>query len=145
MPRLIEHIDAIARQKQRAVLYVAFHRPASERQEDEEIFRQFDVNWKTLPIRQQIITWLDAQGIRWQCCGDFANPNVMMGYRGQLYLDVPYETSLPAYQLLKNFLETPDGNMRFPEVTFGYCPLEKAMENAAHDAPGFWAHWADTF
>ena len=30
MPELIEHIDAIARQKQRAVLYLEFHRDASD-------------------------------------------------------------------------------------------------------------------
>ena len=32
-----------------------------------------------------------------------------------------------------------------PEVTFFYCPLDKAMENAAHDEPGFWQRWAENF
>ena len=35
-----------------------------------------------LPIRQQIIGWLDAQGIGWQVCGHFADVGLMMGYRG---------------------------------------------------------------
>ena len=36
MPMLIEHLDAIARQKQRDVLYVVFHHPASDNEDREE-------------------------------------------------------------------------------------------------------------
>jgi hypothetical protein len=142
---LIEHIDAIARQKQRDVLYVAFHPPASGTQDTEEMVRSDDVDWKTLPIRQQLIDWLDAQGIGWKPCGHFANVCLMMGYRGQIYIDVPFDASLPAFQALQAFLERPDGSMRFPEATFFCCPLDQAMENAAHDEPGFWQRWAENF
>ncbi len=146
MPMLIEHIDAIARQKQRDVLYLVFHpEVSSETDENELVWRSDEVDWKTLPIRQQIIDWLDAQGIAWKCCGHFANKNLMMGYRGQLYIDLPYYKSLPAYQALEAFLETPDGSMRFPEVTFFCLTLNKAMKNAAHDEPGFWERWAENF
>ena len=146
MPQLIEHIDAIARQKQRGVLYVMFDRPASnEDKNEDEILEQEDLDWKTLPIRQQIIDWLDAQGIGWQPCGHFADVGLMMGYRGLLYIDVPYYKSLPAYQALQAFLENPDGTMRYPEALFFYCSLEEASKNAAHDAPGFWQRWAENF
>lgn len=145
MPMLIEHIDAIARQKQRDVLYVAFHPPASAMPDVEEIVGTDDFDWGKLPIRQQIIDWLEAQGIGCKPCGHFANEHLMMGYRGQIYIDVPFDDSLPAFQALQAFLELPDGSMRFPEATFFSCPLDMAMENAAHDEPGFWQRWAENF
>ena len=145
MPLLLEHIDAIARHKQRGVLYVEFHPLAlnpevGEGLSDQDVWAwktMPDSAWQTLPIRQQIIDWLDAQGIGWQRCGHFADVGLMMGYRGQLYIDLPYDQSLPAFQALQAFLENPDGTMRYPKVFFIYCPLENAMENAEHDAPGF--------
>ncbi|MFZ2123890.1 MAG: hypothetical protein WA012_08815 [Rhodoferax sp.] len=145
MPMLIEHIDAIARQKQRGVLYVAFHPPASGTPDDEEIVDQGDFDWKTLPIRQHIIDWLDAQGTGWKPCGHFANTCLMMSYRGQIYIDLPFDEALPAFQALQALLELPDGSMRFPEATFICCPLDMAMENVAHDEPGFWERRAENF
>lgn len=152
MPMLIEHIDAIARQKQRGVLYLEFHSPVSESEDGEEEQSMFkdkrkmlDVEWETLPIRQKIIDWLDEQGINWKSCGHIANTCLMMRYCGQIYIDLPYDTSLPDYQELEKFFEFPDGKMRFPEVTFCYLALEIAMVNAAHDEPGFWERWAEGF
>ena len=145
MPQLIEHIDAIARQKQRGVLFLEFRPVIVDPDEDEAFWSQFDVQWEEMPIRQHIIDWLNAQGIGWQCCGHFANPSLMVGYQGQIYIDVPYDKSLAAYQALEAFLENPDGSMRFPEVRFCYCPLEGAMKNAAHDDPEFWKRWAEDF
>lgn len=145
MPMHIEHIDAIARQKQRDVLYAAFHPPATSQQEAEKGVMAGEFDWRTMPIRQQIIDWLAAQGIDWKPCGHYANVCLMMGYRGQIYIDLPFDAALPAYQKLEKFLELPDGSMRFPEATFFCCPLDKAMKNAAHDEPGFWERWADNF
>ena len=145
MPMQIEHIDAIARQKQRDVLFVQFHSPASVTSDDEDIVHQDYCDWENLPIRQQIIDWLEARNIGFKPCGHFANECLMMGYRGQMYIDVPFDGSLPTYQALQAFFEFPDGSMRFPGVTFCYCPLDKAMENAAHDEPGFWQRWAENF
>ena len=104
-----------------------------------------DSAWKALPIRQKIIDWVDAQGIGRQRCGHFADVGSMMGYRGQPYIDLPYDKSCPAFQKLAAFLENPDGTMRYPEVFFIYCSLDKAMENAAHDEPGFRDRWAENF
>ncbi len=153
MPLLLEHIDAIARRKQRGVLYLEFHPLALAPEAGESLSAQDvwawktmpDSAWQALPIRQQIIDWLDAQGIGWQRCGHFAAVGMMMGYRGQLYIDLPYDKSCPAFQKLEAFLENPDGSMRYAEVFFICCSLDKAMENAAHDAPGFWERWAETF
>ena len=145
MPMQIDHIDAIARQKQRGVLYVEFPPSASEDQAGRDLSYENTQAWKTLPIRKQIIDWLDAKGIEWELCGHFAHVQLMTGYKGQIYIDVPYDPSLPAYRALAAFLENPDGTIRYPEVVFGYCPLETAMKNVAHDEPGFWDKWADDF
>ena len=152
MPLLLEHIDAIARHKQRGVLYVEFHPLAlnpevGEGLSDQDVWAwktMPDSAWQTLPIRQKIIDWLDAQVIGWQRCGHFADLGLMMGYRGQLYIDLPYDQSQPAFEALQAFLENPDGSMRYPKVFFIYCALDKAMENATHDAPGFWDRWAES-
>ena len=145
MPMVIEHIDAIARQKQRDVLFVAFHRSAPATVDVEEILDDSRLEWETLPVRQQIIDWLDAQGIGWAPCGHFADMGLMMGYQGQLYIDVPYDRALPAYQAVQALLEFPDGRMQFPDATFYCCSLDQAMTNATHDEPGFWERWANNF
>ena len=146
MPMIIQHIDAIARQKQRDVLFVQFE---SDRMPDEPDvdfkFSKMLLDWDELPVRQQIIDWLDEHGMKWQPCGDFANTSVMSGYQGQIYIDVPYDTSLQEYKKLEAFLENPDGSMKFPHVLFCYLPLARAMDNVSHDEPGFWEKWAENF
>ena len=148
MPMLIEYIDAIARQKQRDVLYVTFNTsvPASEKTaeiDEMEAFALKRVDWEDLPVRQQIIDWLESNGVAWQRCGGFARTNGWSSYQGQLYIDVAYDASLPQYLKLAAFLENPDGSMRLPNTTFSYLPLAHAMENAHHDEPGFWEKWAE--
>ena len=105
MPLLLEHIDAIARQIQRGVLYLEFHPLALAPEAGESLSAQDvwawktmpDSAWQALPIRKQIIDWLDAQGIGRQRCGHFADVGSMMGYRGQPYIDLPYDKSCPAF------------------------------------------------
>lgn len=149
MVMLIEHIDAIARKEQRDVLYVQFHQPTSDedlKEENVDGLGFFDeLDWEHLPRRRQIIGWLDAHGIGWRHCADFANENGIFPYLGQIYIDLPYDPTLPAYKELQAFLENPDDSMRFPDTTFCYVPLEMAMKNAAHDEPGFWEEWAKNF
>jgi len=127
MPMLVEHIDAIARKKQRDVLYLTFH----HRKQD--------------PMRDTVCKWLTEHHIEWQPCGHFADESSMCSYRGQIYLDVPYDDNNSSYVLVRDYLENPDGTMRFETVGFWYLTLEKAMENAHHDEPGFWEKWADGF
>ena len=141
MPMLIEHIDAIARKNGRDVLFLDF----SQKKIDDEIDLFVDADWDNLPVRLQVIAWLDQNQIEWRECGHFANENMMCGYRGRIYIDVPFDTANPVFQKLSGYLETPEGDMKIPGVVFCYLPLNVAMENAHHDEPGFWEHWAENF
>src|SRR5437763_15686800 len=110
MPGLIEHIDAIARTKGRAVLYLEFH---------PQPFREWrDYQFEDDATRTAVLAWLDAHDVSWTRCGPFANPSVMAPYLGQVYLDVPYDESLPDYCQLRDYLEHPDGTMRHAGVRF---------------------------
>lgn len=142
MPMLIKHIDAIARQKQRDVLYVTFH---AQKSAEADLFDAFSHDWENDPVRETVCQWLTDHAITWQPCGFVADENLMRCYIGQIYLDVPYDESDPQYVLVRDYLENPDGDMRFETVDFWYLPLKKAMENAHHDEPGFWEKWAKDF
>lgn len=135
MPRLIKHIDAIARREQRDVLYTLYF--------EEYGGKQVLCDWQENKSRIRIIEWLDANGYAWSQCGEMANVNVMRGYRGTIYIDTPFDKKDPSYRALETFFENPDGTMRFPEMMFCVLPLEVAMENAHHDEPGFWERWAE--
>lgn len=143
MPMLLEHIDAIARKKQRAVLYLTFHPKKSKKGSSMSVFSSF--NWKNDQRRNQVCEWLTAHHIAWQPCGHIASENSMLPYIGQIYLDVPFDENDPQYVLVRDYLEFPDGRLRFKTVGFWYLTLEKAMENAHHDEPGFWEKWAENF
>ena len=134
MPQLIEYIDAIARQKQRTVLYVIFNKN-----------QQQSFDYPYLPQRVALISWLNQHGITWQECGPVADPSRIPGYRGQLYLEVPMDETDSRYRLLCQHLENADGSMRIDGIDFCYLPLEVAMTNAHHDEPGFWEKWAEDF
>jgi hypothetical protein len=136
MPELIEHIDAIARKKQRDVLNIRFYT------RDTDLIKYDHLSD---PERLRVIVWLEEHAIPWQPCGPVADEQCMSSYRGDVYVEVPYDTTNPTYQLLQTYLENPDGTMRHPTVTFLYYPLELAMKNAHHDEPGFWERWAENF
>jgi hypothetical protein len=137
MPAQIEHIDAIARRKERAVLYLEFHpRPFEQ-------WRRYQ--YEDDALRAAVLDWFDAHAVQWTGCGPFADPRVMAPYLGQVYIDVPYDESLSEYRELRDYLEHPDGTMRHDGVRFYAMPLDYAMQNAAHDAPGFWERWAEDF
>jgi hypothetical protein len=136
MPMLLEHIDSIARKKQRDVLYLTF--PSAERLQRPRRYENID-------DRCRIIAWLDANKIGWTMCGPFANENMMRSYAGELYVDVPFDIDDPDFQRVQAFLEFPDGSMRFANTRFWIVPLAQAMKNAHHDEPGFWERWARDF
>ena len=69
----------------------------------------------------------------------------MLPYLGNIYIDVAFDENDPQYQLVRKYLENPDGTPRNKRVRFYYLPLEHAMKNAHHDEPGFWEKWAETF
>ena len=136
MPELIDHIDKIARDKKRDVLFVIFHKDSEE---------PCNFEYRDCAARETVVSWLTANNISFYPCGHFASENGWMRYLGQLYIDVPFDGHDPSYQKLKNFLENPDGTMKIPGVGFCYLPLDHAMKNAHHDEPGFWDRWADNF
>jgi hypothetical protein len=138
---ILEHIDAIARKKGRDVLFLDF----PQKKIDDEFDFFVDADWDNLPVRLQVIAWLDKNKIEWSECGNFANENIMCGYRGRIYIDVPFDTENPVFQKLSGYLETPDGEMKIDGVIFCYLPLDVAMKNAHHDEPGFWDRWAENF
>jgi hypothetical protein len=135
MPEQLQHIDAIARQKVRDVLYLEFaeaERPVS---------RPFE----EIESRQQILAWFDENGDPWDQCGPIANENFMASYAGQVNIHEPYDTSNATYQAVQAFLEYPDGTIRFGDVKFWVVSIERAMKNSHHDEPGFWDRWAESF
>jgi hypothetical protein len=104
-----------------------------------------DADWDNLPVRLQVIACLDKNQIKWSECGLVANENVVCGYRGRIYIDVPFGTENPVFQKLSSYFETQDGVMKIDGVVFCYLPLDVAMKNAHHDEPGFWDRWAENF
>ncbi len=137
MPSLLQHIDAIARSKGRGALFLSF------REEGSEFFHVPD--FEEHSGRIAIIKWLDENRIAWSECAGLANPNALLPYAGQIYIDLPLDNTLPEYRKLEAFLEHPDGTLRFAKVQFCYLPLDIAMKNAEHDEPGFWDQWAKSF
>ncbi len=134
MPRILKHVDQIAREKNRDVLYVAF---------DNEIYDGYD--YKEWVSRRQLVQWLENHQISYIECSHVASENYMESYRGEIYIDVPYDENNPTYIQVRDYLENPDGSSRIPGLIFYLLPLEIAMRNKHHDEPGFWESWAENF
>lgn len=77
---------------------------------------------------------LDEHQIEYQNCTDIAQESLMGSYRGHLYLDI--QESHPKYQKLVQFLEYPDGTMKFKVARFLLSPLGIAIKSSHHDEPG---------
>lgn len=143
MPQLIQHIDQIARQKQRTVLFLHFKNPDSHPGDDDAF--EFFFDYQNSAARNEIQAWLTANDIEYCNCAGPASENCMMSYQGQIYIDVPFDENDPQYQKLVGYLENPDGSLKLPGVLFYCLPLELALKNAHHDEPGFWEKWAEDF
>lgn len=139
MARYLRHIDHIARIKQRDVLYLLF-RDSSYSPELIK-FHEYEDD----PNRADAIQWLDSVGISWAPCFREADENSIRPYKGDIYLDVPFDLNDPDYQKLAEHFELPDESNRIKGVYFCYFPLQEAMKNAHHDEPGFWDQWAENF
>lgn len=134
MPMLLEHIDKIARDLQRDVLFIVF---------DREIFPSYE--FESYGARNELLEWLDKNEILYRLCGPIASENGWESYRGQIYIDLPFDENNEKYQLLDKHLTHDDNTPKIPGVLFYYVSLEVAMENAHHDEPGFWDKWAENF
>ncbi|MHA3099282.1 hypothetical protein [Acinetobacter brisouii] len=126
MPKIIQHIDAIARNKGRDVLFVGF---------DENCYPNYDYeNWV---VRTQFINWLEHNNIDYMECSSVANENLIESYKGQIYIDVPYDKNDRKYAQLKNYLENSDGSPRIIGILFYLLPLEIAIKNKNHNKTVF--------
>lgn len=113
--QLLKHIDAIAREKNRDVLFVHF---------DHYVHSDQDTN----SARQQFIGWLEQQNIRYMPCLGI-EPSVRSEvYSGGLYLDVPFDLQHKAYQKLSGYLEDEQGNMKIKGIQFFVLSLGLALE-----------------
>lgn len=155
---IIEHIDKIARIKQRDVLYLTFDTVKNNRLnkkkygkkmsffrllDEIQIYDEPDDN----PNRQIIMDWLTENNIAFQPCANIASTCGWESYRGQIYIDVPFDTSNEVFQKIQKFLYDDNKGWcrRFKAVRFFYLPFNVAIKNAYHDEPGFWEKWAETF
>lgn len=135
MPQVIEHIDKIARDKGRGVLFLRF---------DRDIFDNDE--WETWHQRNELIDWFKRKNITVSECGDIAKDSGYISYRGQLYIDVPFDESSPEYLTVKEHLENTDGSPCFLGIVFCFLPLDLAMKNKHHDEPGYWEEkWKGDF
>lgn len=141
MPMLIETIDRIARIKARDVLYISFNYdmlcPKENTDDDDNFNKMFSYDYANCLVRQQLIDWLEQNQIAYQPCLPFSSSILMGGYFGHLYVDIPYDESLPDYQKLSQHLETAEGQMKIKGLVFCYLPLEPAMTNKHRDKPDF--------
>jgi hypothetical protein len=134
MPQHIQYIDKICRDKQRDVLYLTF---------DKQVFPNPD--WSSWQSRKDIIHWLQQNNIGHSPCGDVASEHVFSSYKGQIYIDVPYDENDSNFLKLSKYLEHPDGSCKIEGVNFCYLPFEHAMKNQHHDEPGFWERLMEEF
>ena len=118
MPQLLKHIDAIAREKNRDVLFIHFeHYELSEEGEED-----------TDSVRAIVIAWLEDHGIGYDFCMGLEQEGFVDTYAGDIYIDLPYDESNPAYRELSLYLEDDQGNMMIDGALFFVLSLEIALE-----------------
>ena len=155
MPQIIDHIDAIARKKQRDVLCLTFHTlpKTAENEDDRGISWVHDdevelkIDYYDNPIRKQVLDWLDFMNIPYTKCAEVASENGWCSYRGQIYLDFPYDEDNEHFKWFGQFIQEDDQGWSKPflGVRCWCLPLDVAMKNAHHDESGFWENWAENF
>lgn len=115
MPHLIQHIDQIAREKGRDVLFIHFEH--YEEAEDTDN-----------PIRSIVLDWLEDHEIGYEPCMGLAEEGYTDVYCGDIYVDLAFDEFDPKYQELSEYLEDDQGNMRLDGVLFFVLSLELALE-----------------
>jgi len=135
MPNLISHIDKIGREKQRDVLTLEFH-------DDKTGFYQ---PYQFSKSRQMLLAWLKENNIPHYQCGPYASETTMASYKGQIYIDVPYDKKDLVYSKLAAYIENPDGSCKFDGTFFRCYSLAHCFRNAHHDVPSFWQEKSKNF
>lgn len=116
MPQIIPHIDAIAREKNRDVLFIHFEHFVQDEAESQD------------SVRQEVLAWLDANGIDFYPCMGLEEEGLVNVYAGDIYVDVPYDESDETYLMLRDLLEDEEGNMLIEGVLFFSLSLGLALE-----------------
>ncbi|WP_312087514.1 hypothetical protein [Acinetobacter variabilis] len=117
MPQLLKHIDAIAREKDRDVLFVHF-----------ENYEHENADAESYHLRQNLMEWLKQRQINFALCMGIEQPGVIESYSGDLYIDVPFDEAHPIYQMVSEHLEDAEEEMKIPGVLFFVLSLETALE-----------------
>lgn len=115
MSELLQHIDAIAREKNRDVLFIHFENFEDNDQGDD-------------PIRSIVLAWLEDHEIAYKPCMGLEQEGFIDTYSGDIYIDLPFDETDPTYQKLSEYLEDDEGNMMLDGVLFFVLSLETALE-----------------
>ncbi|WP_290901736.1 hypothetical protein [Aquabacterium sp.] len=131
MVMLVDYLDAIARRKKRDVLYVDFGLALGSCPDRSA--------WKMLPARTQLIEWFCEQEIELEIAVFVANDEILITppYRGEFYIDIPYDKDDPKCQLVLQHMETNDGFSKLHGVRLCLLELSVAEKYAYRDLPGF--------
>lgn len=121
MPQQLQHIDQIARDKNRDVLFLHFEHYQEDEAGDD-------------PIREIVITWLEDHDIQFVPCMGLEQESLVDVYSGDLYIDLAVDEEDPIYQALCEYLEDDEGNMRLDGVLFFVLSLDLALEIDAERA-----------
>lgn len=116
MPKLLKHIDAIAREKNRDVLFLHFENYQEYEEGDD-------------PIRAIVLDWLEDHDIAYEpCMGLLHEEYVIDTYAGDIYIDLAMDEDNELYRELSEYLEDDEGNMMLDGVLFFVLSLELALE-----------------
>ncbi len=119
MPQLIGTIDAIARERQRDVLY-ARAPPSAD--------LLFDHKWERAAGRVALVEFLTAHKmIRWEECMDWNSGVLVAPYDGSLFIDLPVNVTNEQFQAVCAILEYPNGRPRFSDYRLYVFPLFLAL------------------
>ncbi|WP_122899706.1 hypothetical protein [Acinetobacter sp. B51(2017)] len=115
MSQPIPHIDAIAREKNRDVLFLHFEDPDS-------------------PINEIVLAWLEDHEIAYADCLGLEEESLNDHELQHTYIDLAVDEEDALYRELCEYLEDDEGNMKLEGVLFFVLSLETALELVADRA-----------
>jgi hypothetical protein len=115
MSQPIPYIDAIAREKNRDVLFIHFEDADS-------------------PINEIVLAWLEDHEIAYSACLGLEEESLNEHELEHTYIDLAVDEDDLVYRELCEYLEDDDGNMKLEGVLFFILSLETALELAADRA-----------
>ena len=115
MSQPIPHIDAIAREKNRDVLFLHFEDPDS-------------------PINEIVLAWLEDHEIAYADCLGLEEESLNDHELQHTYIDLAVDEEDALYRELCEYLEDDEGNMKLEGFLFFVLSLETALELVADRA-----------